>query len=272
MKRNLLSNFKSLLFRRTGRQATVFDDDVFIVSYPKSGNTFLRFLVGRLINPHVRITFSNIGYYIPDIHYFPDIYKYASKQNINLNRGRILKSHECFDPRYKNLIYLIRDPRDVAVSYWYHYLNVKLIDESYSKDIFYKKYIEGGLDMYGSWMENVGSWLGAREDTSGFLLIRYEDLLADPTAEAIKICNHLQIQSSTSLIENAVKNSSFEEMQNLERTASITWKPLKRTRKDIPFVRKGRSGQWKNELPSTISNEIEQKWYRLLKKLNYLDN
>src|SRR5881397_1861057 len=92
-----------------GRRLTVFPDDVFIVSYPRSGNTWTRFLVGNLVYQDEPVTFANIESRIPEIYLFPD------RVLRSLPRPRMLKSHECFDPRYQRVIYIVRDPRDVVV-------------------------------------------------------------------------------------------------------------------------------------------------------------
>src|SRR5256886_17276683 len=80
-----------------GRNLTVFDDDVFIVSYPRSGNTWTRFLIGNLVYHDDPVTFANVEARIPEIYLFPD------RILRSLSRPRILKSHECFDPRYKQI-------------------------------------------------------------------------------------------------------------------------------------------------------------------------
>ena len=100
-----------------GRNVTVFDDDVFIV-LPSVGQ-YVQFvsLVGNLIYEGDPITFSNIEARIPEIYLNPD------HKMRRLVRPRILKSHECFQPEYRQVIYVVRDPRDVCVSNYHH--NVK---------------------------------------------------------------------------------------------------------------------------------------------------
>jgi hypothetical protein len=97
-----------------GRRLTVFPDDVFIVSYPRSGNTWIRFLVGNLLDSDDPITFANVESRVHEIYFFSD------QQLRALARPRILKSHEYFDPRYRRTIDIVRDPRDVAVSLYYY--------------------------------------------------------------------------------------------------------------------------------------------------------
>src|SRR5215831_8538045 len=73
-----------------GRGLTVFPDDIYLVSYPRSGNTWTRFLVGNLLNPDQPVTFANIEGRIPEIYFGPD------RILRHLPRPRVLKSHECF--------------------------------------------------------------------------------------------------------------------------------------------------------------------------------
>src|SRR5438445_13689385 len=94
--------------RIAGRELTVFPNDVFLVSYLRSGSTWTRFLFGNLIHTHEPVTFTNVDRMVPSIYTLPDR-KLRSLP-------RVMKSHECFDPRYRRVIHLVRDPRDVAVS------------------------------------------------------------------------------------------------------------------------------------------------------------
>ena len=88
-------------------------DDVFVASYPKSGNTWVRFLLANLLAPGEKITFRNIDNYVPDI------YKCASILEDRRGRRYIKSHHPCYE-RYPMLIDIYRDGRDALVSY-YHY-------------------------------------------------------------------------------------------------------------------------------------------------------
>src|SRR5271165_3843446 len=82
-----------------GRAFHVWPDDIFLVSFPKSGNTWTRFLLGNLMNPDRPVGFADIESVVPDIAVFP-------RANFRkLKRPRLIKSHDCFDPRYRRVIY-----------------------------------------------------------------------------------------------------------------------------------------------------------------------
>src|SRR5215468_2315878 len=111
-----------------GRGVTVFPDDVFLVSYPRSGNTWARFLVSNLVHPGEPTTFANVESRIPEIYFNPD---HVMRR---LPRPRVLKSHECFQPHYPRVIYIARDPRDVAVSSYHPNVKAGNIADDYPID------------------------------------------------------------------------------------------------------------------------------------------
>ena len=109
---------------KAGNNLTVYPDDVFIVSYLKSGNTWTRFLIGNLAHPE-GVDFSNINRIVPDP---VDLSKRYLKK---MPRPRILKSHQPFDPRYKKVICIVRDPRDVVLSEYHFDVKRMAIEEGY---------------------------------------------------------------------------------------------------------------------------------------------
>lgn len=253
-----------LLDMNHGRSITVFPEDIFVVSYPKSGNTWLRFLIGNLLSPDEPITFSNIELKVPDI------YQNSNRKLLRISWPRILKSHEYFDPRYKKVIYIVRDPRDIVVSYYYHCIKFRIIKQEIKIDRFLNHFIEGKIDSFGSWEKNVGSWLGARKGGPDFLLLRYEDVINETEGALKKIAFHIEIVATHESISRAVELSSFNRMKNLEKRQSNEWKPTKKSNKNFSFVRKAQCGAWMTELSKEESEKIETAWKDLMLMLGYL--
>jgi len=246
-----------------GRLCPVRNDDTFIVSYPKSGNTWMRFLIANLLYPD-NVSFSNIEDLIPDI-YQHSLYFLTFKKS-----PRILKSHEMCDVRYKKVIYIVRDPRDVAVSYWHHKVKFHAFDEDYPMSDFVDDFLTGKDIPFGSWAENVNGWLATNKNNHDFLFLRYEDLIAFPEQEMHKVVAHLGLSSLTGQnIKNAIENASFEKLRKLEQEQKNLWSAVKSTRQDKPFVRKGQAGNWKNELPADAVQRIEFAWGPLMHQLGY---
>ena len=137
-----------------GRHYTVYPDDTFLVSYPKSGNTWVRFLLANLIHPNETVGFANINRLLPA----PGV---LSKRFLKtVPRPRILKSHEPFDVRFRKVIYLVRDPRDVAVSEYHFDLKKRYIAADMTLEQFIKPFLAGETSSYGSWWEHAASWVG----------------------------------------------------------------------------------------------------------------
>jgi len=171
-----LSRVSDVLFRklRIERDITIFPDDVFLTSYPRSGNTWTRFLVGNLVHTEEPVTFLNVERLVPDM------YKHSDRYMRNLPRPRILKSHEVFDPRYRRVIYIVRDPRDVAVSQYHWEMKQKSVQDEYPIEQFVPRWIEGIYwDRLANWGDHVTSWLSTRQGRDSFVILRYEDLLAN---------------------------------------------------------------------------------------------
>ena len=67
---------------------------------------------------------------------------------------RILKSHEVYDYRYKRVIYIVRDPRDVFLSYYYFCLKTGKIKNEYPIESLLDEFVERGISTYGSWQDH----------------------------------------------------------------------------------------------------------------------
>jgi hypothetical protein len=246
------------------RGLTVFPDDAFLVSFPRSGNTWTRFLVCNLINPDDPVNFAQLESRIPEI------YDVTDRSLRAFPRPRIIKSHECFDPRYKKIVYIVRDPRDVLISYYEFQLKRRVISEELSLEDFVPHFMESEIEpKTGSWRDHVVSWTATRGGQKNFLLLRYEDMLADTKKESTKIAAFLGLDSSPERIARAVALSSADRMRKLEKEQSRQWKETKKTRQDKPFVRKAASGGWKSILSEKSVAQLESAWGDVMRSAGY---
>lgn len=255
---------RALSLQQPGRALKVYSDDTFLVSYPKSGNTWLRFLVANLLFPENPAEFSQINRIIPD----PEI---SSKRDLDKTpRPRIIKSHHYFDPRYKRIIYVVRDPRDVVVSQYHFHRKRRVIEDQYPLDQFVVDFVRGEASPdYGSWFEHVASWLFTRSDDAGFLLLRYEDMLSDTGRQLERIAAFLGVSATAERLSKVVELSSASRMKKLEKLQVQKFSSTRNTRQDIPFVRSAVAGGWKTVLSQSSITTIESAWAPLMQWLGY---
>ena len=248
-----------------GRNLRVYPDDTFVVSYPRSGNTWTRFLIANLVHPHENVSFLNIERLIPDTS------SQSSRKLKRTPRPRIIKTHCYFDHRYPKTIYIVRDPRDVVLSHYDFQRKYRQIEDKTPLVPYVDDFICGRLVSadWGTWRENVASWVYTRGQKKEFLLIRYEDLLEDTVSELRRMAHFLGADASDSNLKRAVELSSAERMRNLEKQQQDEWIATKNRRKDIPFIGKAKSGGWKTALPAECVQQIESAWGDVMNHLGY---
>ncbi len=249
-----------------GADLQLFPDDAFLIAYPKSGNTWTRFLVGNLLNGDRQVDFLNIPELIPHFDVMPNRFF------LRMPRPRLINCHEAFRPHYKRVIYVVRDPRDVVVSLFHFQRKRRIIEDGYPLHSFVSRFVAGETcqpPRLGSWEQNVTSWLAMRQNDPDFLLLRYEDMLRETEPALTKIASFLGIDATPERIARAVERSSAREMQSLEKAQGNEWHQTKGTRQDVQFVRSARAGGWKTTLPREAIVEIESAWWPVMDQLGY---
>ncbi|HEV2178542.1 MAG TPA: sulfotransferase domain-containing protein [Terriglobia bacterium] len=253
-----------MLNRPAGRAVTVYPDDVFLVSYPRVGSNWTRFLICNLLQPEEGLSLPAAEARIPGI------YINSDRALRRLPRPRILKSHEPYDARYPRVIYIVRDPRDVAVSRYYFTLKWRGIPDGFPFEDFVKqRFLVAGNAVLntGPWGDHVIGWLTARAEREEFLLVKYEDLKKDTAQELRRIATLLRVDPDSQRIARAIELSSFDRMRSLDQTEPLKW--LKRGRSDVPFIREGRMGGWRTVLPEEAVAAIEAAWWPAMQLLGY---
>jgi hypothetical protein len=268
-----LTYILNYLLRRdiAGRTLHKFPDDVFLVAYPGSGGQWLRCLIGNLIDPRNPVTENDV------MRRVPDLYHVSRRTFKHMARPRIIFSHECLDADcHTKAIYLVRDPRDVALANFVHRqlsgaLHAAVGVEQFVTSIFLQSEAYGWAEEFSgairanrgwryrsrlrneflgtpaSWGENVMSWLGGRgHDAQTLLMLRYEDLFSDPLPVLAQISDFLGLRAPRERIQAAAARRPNGSTARVERP-----------------------GSWKAGLPESAVFEIESVWGPLMTVLGY---
>lgn len=275
---------------------------VWIVSYPKSGNTWFRILLNYMIqgvDQELDINALNFAPMATQRRIFeqtthlissemtateidnlrPDVYRYIAS---TAKTTSYFKVHEAFrstaqqEPLFPPeathaVIYLIRNPLDVAPSFanhlqvsideaiFYMSKNFSLFDDSQGRPC------EQFPQILQNWSHHVKSW--TNQWPSSTCVVRYEDLLIDPLPKLRHVANLLNIKSTDENLEKAYELSRFDRLRRQEKKVGFREKPDLCTN----FFRQGRSGTWKLELtPEQISTVLTDHG-EVMKDYEYLD-
>jgi len=234
--------------------------DLFLVAYPKSGVTWLSFLIAnlalRLSEDRRRVTFFNLQQFVSDIHVSNKI-----GDSILPSPGcRIIKSHATYNKDYKILFYLVRDPRNVMVSYFKFLRGLN----AYSGNIH--EFVRDERKGISAWVAHVESWVHSLPISTSAQFFRYEDLRNDTSSVLKRIMILWGYEVDDALINKVIQQSSFEIMKGDEAfyTEGNPTVPS-----DFAFVRKGSVIVEKNELSEDDISYIENKASDILRLLKY---
>lgn len=222
-------------------------DDTFLVEFPKSGITWLTFLIASVNLQKSGLerlpTFFAINDLVPDIHtsrHLPPPLPFPSH--------RFIKSHAPYNPLYSKVIYLVRDPRDVMASYYAFASKLGWYQGSLSDMIRDPQF---GIE---AWVNHAQSWLTQTRPSVSFNVIRYEDLRSDTASVLKHIYALLGFTIEPEVIHAAVEGSSFSKMKENEAFCADRNLTLP---DNFTFVRKGGRSH-KEEISAEDLRYIEQ--------------
>ena len=281
---------------------------IWIASYPRSGNTWVRsFLSTYLYSKKGNTVFENIKKIInfPNINHFDGIFEINefSKEELKDKKKKDIKKFEIskhwiaaqkkinFDKKitflkthnfggslegndFTNLentlgvIYIVRDPRSVAVSNAYHN-NISFnqsVDDLLDEKIFATN--DGNLlEFRSSWSINYLSW---KNRVYPKLILRYEDLCSDTFQNFKKILNFINDFKKTDINDAKIKQTinlcDMKSLSKLEDSQGFHEKLLNQEK----FFRKGLVDEWKSKLEEHQIKKIEEAFYKEMKELKYL--
>ncbi len=269
---------------------------VWLASFPKSGNTWVRVFLTNYQRDgeepaHINDLEGGWSYLLRE--HFDDLMGMASSdmtgdelnyyrpifhQHLvsNLAKPLFIKTHEAYRrfPSGVSLfgplsgcktIHLVRNPLDVAVSFAHH--NAMSLDQTIRKMANPNSTMSGGslrfVEHMGTWSDHSASWLEQSELTR--LTIRYEDLLEDAAGCFEKIVRFVGLEFDAQRLEKAIRFSSFDRLQQQEAATGFQ----ERMPRAESFFRSGVSGDWATKLTQDQVEKIVRKHGAMMQRLGY---
>lgn len=253
-----------------------------IASYPKSGNTWLRFLLYQYFNGAAESS-AQISRFIPDMHHK------GSLHGVKPFEGSIfVKTHLPLDQRLplrehtRDFVHVVRHPRDTILSClnYARLINSPDVAGGVTDEQYVRGFIaRGGSAWYaglgfGTWEEHCASWIDNTEFPG--LLVRYEDLKKQTPAELRRILEFLGHPVDQSRVDQAVKLSSFDHMRALEvkekssgTTGEVFAGGADKARKGQFFMNKGQSGRSLDTIARGLDAAVNDRFAAMLRRLGY---
>lgn len=272
-----------------------------LASYPKSGNTWFRVLLANLFHqnerpadinnlsvslmassrkifdevtgvPSSELTFNEI------LDLRPEVYKHLSAQAeepiyqkihdacVTTGRGEPLIPQEAT----KGVVYFIRNPLDVAVSFAYHSacsfdkMIQMMNDPEYSFCGNPQKMHNQLTQKLLTWSGHVKSW--TEQSTLPVYIVKYEDMVTQTFETFKKAIDTLGLKKTDEEIYRAIQYSNIKELQKQEKEKGFSEK----SSRSASFFRKGKIGSWKDELNTKQANQIIHDHKEVMQQFGYL--
>jgi len=281
---------------------------IWLASYPKSGNTYVRaFLSAYYFSENGQFDFNQIL----NIDQFPHEKYFKQKVNgiseaskqwipiqreINKNKKiKFFKTHSCLGNYQGNqftspettlgAVYIVRDPRNVLTSLKNHYSfdddkALKMITDK-TRSLMSNNGSHASLTHISSWAENYLSWL--RNNQFRRFFVKYEDLITnkyETFRDIIVFINTLMNRVEgvdKSKLQKAIETTNFNVLKKKEISETFdgsdngfkSWRKFHSENKNL-FFNLGPENNWEKILKTKISNEIEISFEKEMKELEYL--
>jgi hypothetical protein len=269
---------------------------IWLASYPKSGNTWLRaFLHNFLRNPKETYDLNRLAdYSLGDSH--GDFYqkflrkplKEMTDEEVQILRPKVhqyftqrtpdnvfVKTHnalvEYLDRPMHTMeytagaIYVVRDPLDMVISHADHY--GETIDQSIINTSLEECKVASGegnvFELHCSWSRNVESWTARPSPL--LHVMRYEDMQLRPVETFGGLLQYLRLPVEGDRLRRAIELSSFESLKKKEEQQGFMERPAK----DRPFFRKGKAGAWRDVLTAAQVEAVVASHEPLMRRFGY---
>ena len=271
---------------------------VWLASYPKSGNTWLRIFLGNyLFNRDTPMPINQVhrlgvtdsaaanyrlvgkGSFDPAdplsaLHLRGQVLNWIASGDADVN---FVKTHAIRSTLFgvemipagvsRSAIYILRNPLDMVISYARHFgRTLEQAAAAIGRPGTAIALNEKSVKQYiGNWSDHATSWTGPLEFP--VLVLRYEDLQADPHAAFAKVLGHIGLPVDPVRLDRAIQFSSFDELRRQEDRDDF----LEHGKTPERFFHTGRSGHWRGVLPAAVAEAIRRDHGAVMRAFGYLE-
>jgi len=247
-----------------------------LASYPKSGNTWLRFMLANIIAGGPPACSADVSRLIPDIHRRGDLDGVSGDLFVKTHFMRTGKHPMIADTA--RAVHVVRHPRDVLLSAL-NYRRMEGVIEGLTDEQYARAFIAGSGDPlwaklgYGSWTAHAASW--SQATPWPVLTVRYEDLKADTAGVLRRVLGFVGLDASDAAVARAVAQSTFDNLRALEvrerasKTPGLFPGSGADTRAGRFFFNKGTSGRSLDTIRPGLDASFDARFAPALARLGY---
>jgi len=243
------------------------DDDVVMVSYPKSGNNWTQKILGEMMNfvpapeKHLPFHLMELAFKInPNLNMFLDDFETLPSPRTASSHLDVSFFKKALETKKTKFIVVLRNPKDVMVSYYYFFQTQPFLGHFPGTFDDFMEMVQAGR--VPDWFDWIQGWWQYK-DHPNVIFVKYEDMKKDLATEIKRLAKFLNIDVTEETLQKTLENSTVSAMK---KEFDERDKELLKT-KSTSFVRKGIIGDWKNHFNDEQNNYVDKKYKEIIDPL-----